>query len=478
MKYIALDVETANADYSSICQIGIAEFENGKVINKWNTLINPECYFDPFNVSIHGIKESDVKNCPTFDKIYTELTNRLENQITVHHMPFDRIALDRVCEEYQLPIIKTKWLDSAKITRRTWEQFAYKGYGLKNITNFLKINFEHHDALQDAIAAGLVVAQACLVKEISIDDWFVRIGKPINHNDCKANYSATIKQEGNPEGTFFGENLVFTGALTLPRKEAALIAAKIGCNVLDSVTKKTTILVVGTQDSTKLAGYEKSSKHRKAEELIEQGNQIKILSEKDFIRMCNDEDDDLNLQVQVVKQKEPKESIDKKNSSSTEIDFTMAISEKLEEAFSNLSNEQKKIFIENSRRHQEFLDSISDCNHQYKRNLANEFQKKLEKINLSFNEFKIDSFEEDEIDVLFTINSEFDQLSEITYDLMKNKIALNEFYEQLDSSIDFIESDLDENNIPKNVKKYAEIILKELKNTKDEVITLAKTHKK
>ena len=86
--------------------------------------------------------------------------------------------------------------------------------------------------------------------------------------------------------------------------------------------------------------------------------------------------------------------------------------------------------------------------------------------------------EEDEIDVLFTINSEFDQLSEITYDLMKNKIALNEFYEQLDSSIDFIESDLDENNIPKNVKKYAEIILKELKNTKDEVITLAKTHKK
>ena len=31
MKYLALDVETANADYSSICQIGIAEFENGKM---------------------------------------------------------------------------------------------------------------------------------------------------------------------------------------------------------------------------------------------------------------------------------------------------------------------------------------------------------------------------------------------------------------------------------------------------------------
>ena len=51
MKYLALDVETANADYSSICQIGIAEFENGKVIDKWSSFINPESYFDPFNIN-------------------------------------------------------------------------------------------------------------------------------------------------------------------------------------------------------------------------------------------------------------------------------------------------------------------------------------------------------------------------------------------------------------------------------------------
>ncbi len=293
MKYLALDVETANADYSSICQIGIAEFENGEVINKWSSLINPESYFDPFNISIHGIKEFDVKNAPTFDKIYQELTKRLEGKITVHHMPFDRVALNRVCEEYQLPAINTKWLDSAKITRRTWEQFAYKGYGLKNIATFLKINFEHHNALQDAIAAGLVVANACLIKEMSIEDWFLRVGKPINQNTSTSDYSVSIKQDGNPEGSLFGENLVFTGSLSLPRKEAAKIASKIGCNVLNSVTQKTTILVVGTQDSTKLAGYDKSSKHRKVEKLIEKGKQIKILSEKDFIKMCKDED--LNL---------------------------------------------------------------------------------------------------------------------------------------------------------------------------------------
>ena len=469
MKYLALDVETANADYSSICQLGIAEFENGKVIDRWSSLINPESYFDPFNTAIHGIKESDVKNSPTFDKIYQELINRLDGQITIHHMPFDRVALNRVCEEYQLPPINAKWLDSAKIARRTWEQFAYKGYGLKNIADFLEISFEHHDALQDAIAAGLVVAHACRIKEMSIDDWFVRIGKPITQNESGASHATSIKQDGNPEGSLFGENLVFTGALSLPRKEAAVIAAKIGCNVLDSVTQKTTILVVGTQDSTKLAGYEKSSKHRKAEQLIEKGNQIKILTEKDFIKMCNDEDKELNLEIPtsepIEKQTKP---IPPKNQSLTiEINLTETVAK----AFNKLSNEQKELLAEASKKEQEFLDSIPEFSHDEKRIFANNFQTQLEKIETAFDDYDIESYEDDDLEILFTIESEIDQLTEMNFDLMKNKIAISEFYEQLDSSVDFIESDLEEDDYPKKVKKYAKTIINELIKAKEKITT-------
>lgn len=469
MKYLALDVETANADYSSICQIGIAEFENGKVIDKWSSLINPESYFDPFNISIHGIKESDVKDSPTFDKIYEEIKNRLEEKITVHHMPFDRVALNRVCEEYQLPPIKTKWLDSAKITRRTWEQFAYKGYGLKNIADFLEIKFEHHDALQDAIAAGLVVANACSTKEMSIEDWFQRIGMPINKSASKSDYSASIKQDGNPEGSLYGENLVFTGALSLPRKEAAGIAAKIGCNVLNSVTQKTTILVVGTQDSTKLAGYEKSSKHRKVEELIEKGKIIKILSEKDFIKMCNDEDKDLNLEIPIEKliENEPKKSASKNQSLTIEINLT----EKVAEAFNGLSKEQKELLIEASKKEQKFLDNIPEISHEEKRNVANGFQNQLEIFNFYYDKYEIESYEDDELEILFSIESEIDQLTEMNFDLMKNKISISDFYEQLDSSVDFIESDLDEDDYPKKVKKFAKAIIEELNKAKEKITT-------
>jgi DNA polymerase-3 subunit epsilon len=468
MRFLALDIETANANYSSICQIGIAEFENGKVINKWSTLINPESYFDPINISIHGITESDVINSPTFDKIYTELINRLENKVTVHHMPFDRVALNRTCEEYNLPPINTKWLDSAKIARRTWEQFAYKGYGLKNIADFLGIKFEHHDALQDAMTAGLIVAEACFLKDMSIEDWFLRIGKPINQKSSKSHYSSTIKLNGNSEGSLFGENLVFTGALSLPRKEAAQIAAKIGCNVQNSVTQKTTILVVGTQDSSRLAGYDKSSKHRKAEELIKKGNQIKILSEKDFIKMCNDEDKDLIKEPTILKSHKKKEPNNKTLSSN--IDLSELILDKFKEAFNNLSKEQKDILMIENKKEQDFLESIQDYSHEKKRSFAKKFQHLIEDINSSYEDLEIESFENNDFDVLFTIESDVDQLLELSYDLMKNKIKISEFYKQIDSSIYLIESDLDEDDYPEKIITFADSTLKVLNKVKDEIL--------
>jgi DNA polymerase-3 subunit epsilon len=66
------------------------------------------------------------------------------------------------------------------------------------------------------------------------------------------------------------------------RHDAAVAAANAGCQVDDGVTKHTTLLVVGDQDIRRLAGHEKSSKHRKAEELIRQGQRIRIVGESDF----------------------------------------------------------------------------------------------------------------------------------------------------------------------------------------------------
>ena len=203
-------------------------------------------------------------------------------------MPFDKTAITRACIENNLDFIDSIWLDSAKIVRRTWEEYSYHGYGLANIADFLGIEFNHHDALEDAITAGKIAVEACLVKNLTIEQWCDRVNKPLH---TYKGGSTTIKIDGDPEGSLFGENIVFTGELMLTRHDSGTIAAELGCNVSNSVTKKTTMLVVGIQEDYKLVpGQTKSSKHRKAGELIKKGQKIRILSEKDFLKMAEFED--------------------------------------------------------------------------------------------------------------------------------------------------------------------------------------------
>jgi DNA polymerase-3 subunit epsilon len=61
----------------------------------------------------------------------------------------------------------------------------------------------------------------------------------------------------------------------------------MGCHVADIGSKRTTILVVGDQDLRLTKGNEKSSRHRKAEELIAAGVSIKIVGEGDFMLMVD-----------------------------------------------------------------------------------------------------------------------------------------------------------------------------------------------
>lgn len=141
----------------------------------------------------------------------------------------------------------------------------------------LGIEFDHHDALEDARAAAEIVLRASAVAGLDVEGWLRRVQQPIDREGF-----APIRREGNPEGPLYGQVLVFTGTLELPRREAADLAATAGCKVDNGVTKNTTLLVVGDQDACRLAGYEKSSKHRKAEVLIAKGQPIRILRETDF----------------------------------------------------------------------------------------------------------------------------------------------------------------------------------------------------
>jgi DNA polymerase-3 subunit epsilon len=275
MDFVAIDVETANADMASICQIGLAKYESGVVLQEWKTYVDPEDYFDGINVSIHGIDESVVEGAPDFGALAETLYSYVDGKVVVCHTHFDRVAIHQAAKRYGIRIPVSTWLDSARVARRAWKEFAWKGYGLYNVCKALGYNFKHHDALEDAKAAAHILLAAVNESGINVEGWLKRAKQPIGSGQA-------VRRDGKPEGPLNGEVLVFTGALEIPRREAADLAAALGCQVASGVTKNTTILVVGDQDVRKLAGHEKSSKHRKVEGLIAKGVTIRVLKESDF----------------------------------------------------------------------------------------------------------------------------------------------------------------------------------------------------
>jgi len=280
MDFVAIDVETANADLASICQVGIASFRDGALAEQWVSLVNPEDEFDAINISIHGIDEERVRDAPVWKEVQANVVSRMQSRIVVCHTPFDRLAVNRACDRYGMNLCACTWLDSARVVRRAWQQFAKSGYGLSNIAAHLGIDYRAHDALEDARCAGEVLLRAIAETGLGPEQWLIRVEQPIGPLAGQCH-----RRDGNPDGELCNEVVAFTGALSIPRREAADAAAATGCRVEDGVTKHTTLLVVGDQDLRVLNGHEKSNKHRKAEQLIAKGQRIRILGESDFKRI-------------------------------------------------------------------------------------------------------------------------------------------------------------------------------------------------
>lgn len=272
--FLAVDVETANADMASICAIGLVHFQSGEIARKLTVLIDPEDHFDPINISIHGIRPEHVAGKPTMREALPVVAAALETAVVIHHTHFDRVALCRAAQKYGLPEPSCRWLDSARVARRAWQRFSKRGYGLKNLADEFGIDFEHHDACEDARAAGMIVLRAISDTGFSLDEWFGRIAESAS--------GGRELRSGRTDGPLSGEIVVFTGKLSMTRREAADLAAAMGMEVAGSVTRETSILVVGDQDLRRLAGEEKSGKHRRAEELIREGATVRIIGETDF----------------------------------------------------------------------------------------------------------------------------------------------------------------------------------------------------
>jgi len=185
--FVAIDVETANSNISSICQIATVCFLAGQIVESWQSVIDPEEPFAPLNVMIHGIDGRATQQAPSFPMIMTKLSSLLTDKIVVSHMAFDRVAIQKVCLKYDLQPMSCVWLDTARVARRAWPRFSKRGYGLRSIASWCEIEFHHHNALADASTAGQILTRAVAETGIGVKDWIAFTGTRVCRSPSSEN---------------------------------------------------------------------------------------------------------------------------------------------------------------------------------------------------------------------------------------------------------------------------------------------------
>lgn len=156
MRYVTLDFETANSSRISPCSIGLARMEDGEVLETYYSLINPpSAYFDPFNISIHGIHSEDIKGAPSFRDLWPDILLFIGYEpLLAHNAQFDMGILRAMLEHYNLKVAPLHYSCTVRISRKVWPHLP--SHRLVDLSSLFNFDYRAHDALEDAINCGKI----------------------------------------------------------------------------------------------------------------------------------------------------------------------------------------------------------------------------------------------------------------------------------------------------------------------------------
>ena len=125
--FIAIDVETANFEASSICAIGAVKVRGGIIVDSRYSLVNPEpCWYASRCVAVHGITDRDTWNAPSFGTLWKSwqewmkegLDEEGEPVFVAHNAAFDSRCIREACRIYGLEAPE-KWDCTLIAARKT-----------------------------------------------------------------------------------------------------------------------------------------------------------------------------------------------------------------------------------------------------------------------------------------------------------------------------------------------------------------------
>lgn len=281
--YCILDVETTglSPQRDELLEIGLIRVRGHEIAARYSQLVQPVGKIPQAITQKTGITEEMVSSAPSPKAVQAEILAFIgTDTILGHNTSFD-IGFLNAAFGVELP---NKYMDTLPIARRVFPDAP--GHGLSDLTEYLELVPNEHRALADCVSTKALydfIRQLLDREGYTVQDLF-RPADPWAGKHIDVKQIQPTNEEPDENSFFFCKHVVFSGDLArYTRKEAMQLIVNLGGELDSSVTRKTNVLVLG--DLEQATGGEKSSKQKRAEALMEKGQDIQIIKETEFYKL-------------------------------------------------------------------------------------------------------------------------------------------------------------------------------------------------
>ncbi len=149
---IVIDVETTGLDYTRerIIEFAGVKLVNGRVKEKFETLVNPHQHIRKSSQAVHGISEEDLADAPSEEEIFPKIFEFIgDYPIVAHNAIFDFSFLNKTSKRLYNKPLENNYIDTQMMFKEVYPQ--YESCGLDMLaTVFGANNKKRHRAMGDA----------------------------------------------------------------------------------------------------------------------------------------------------------------------------------------------------------------------------------------------------------------------------------------------------------------------------------------
>lgn len=292
--YVVFDIETTGLDpkFDEIIEISGVKVVNDEIIDTFSSLVKPENLISPFITELTHITNEMVKDADKIEVVLPKFMEFIGDNILIgHNVNFDiNFVYDTLEKINYSKKLSNNFIDTMRLGRYLLKNLNH--HRLMDLANYYNISYEGaHRSLTDAKITYQVYLKLkdAIISEYGNKEEFMRHNTSKNYG-VKAREIIPTVDNFDVDNPLYHQYFVITGALqNMTRKEAMQNIVNKGGYVEDTVNAHTNYLILGNNDYNYILKGKKSSKQRKAEEMMLEGFPIQIISESVFYEMLDNE---------------------------------------------------------------------------------------------------------------------------------------------------------------------------------------------